>query len=260
MPENAGSAAVLTTAAETNGRTKPRMNKTYLLEITVENLDAAMAAERAGAQRIELCENWRVGGVTPRTELMRIARERVKLPMFAMIRPRGGDFVYSQAEVARMLEDVESANASGLNGVVLGVLHDDGTVDVERTRELVDAARPLPVTFHRAFDETSDIFGALSDVISTGATRVLTSGGKASAEEGAAVLTELVAKAAGQITIMPGGGINAGNIERLAVETEAQEFHSGLGKVVPYPRNGHVEFQREVRRLSEILSRMERRS
>jgi copper homeostasis protein len=233
------------------------MSTHYVLEISVEALDAAIAAERGGAQRIELCENLSVGGATPRAELMRAARTRVKLPIFAMIRPRGGDFLYSTAEFERMMEDLEAARACGMDGVVLGVLRADRTVDVRRTRELVQAAQPLPVTFHRAFDETADVHKALQDVIATGATRLLTSGGKASAAEGGAALAELVKAAGERITILPGGGINAGNLELVVRQTGANEFHSGLGTAVPYPRNGHAEFEREVRKLAEILGGLE---
>jgi copper homeostasis protein len=229
----------------------------YLLEISVENLEAAAAAERGGAHRIELCENLRVGGVTPGAELMRAARERVRLPIFAMIRPRGGGFLYSAAEYMRMLRAVDWAKECGMDGVVLGILLGDGTVDVQRTRELVKAAAPLPVTFHRAFDETADLGRALRDVIATGAVRVLTSGGKASAEEGAAVLAELVEAAGERIKLMPGGGINSRNLERVVRQTRASEFHSGLGTTLPYPHNRHEEFAREVRKLAEILSSLE---
>jgi len=225
-----------------------------LLEISVESLEAAAAAERAGANRIELCEQLKVGGVTPRAELMRAVRERVSLPIFAMIRPRGGDFVYSEAEFAQMMRALEIAKACGMNGAVLGVLNKDGRIDVARSKELVEAADPLPVTFHRAFDETADVFASLEAVMKTGAARLLTSGGKANAAEGAAVLARLVEMAGGKIAILPGGGINPGNLERVVQETGAKEFHSGLGTVMAYGHNGHGEFEREVRRLVEILA------
>jgi len=230
------------------------MSPKRVLEISVESLEAAAAAERAGANRIELCEQLDVGGVTPCAELMRAVRERVKLPIFAMIRPRGGDFVYSATEFATMLRSLEIAKACGMNGVVLGVLKADRIIDIPRTRELISAAHPLPVTFHRAFDETKDVFAALQEVMRTGAKRLLTSGGKANAEVGAAVIAKLVGLAGETIGILPGGGINPENLERVVRGTGAREFHSGLGTVMAYGHNGHGEFEREVRKLVEILA------
>jgi copper homeostasis protein len=232
------------------------MSTKYSLEISVETTDAAVAAEKAGAQRIELCENLQVAGVTPGAELMREARERVKLPIFAMVRPREGDFVYSSAEFANMLRSLEMAKACGMDGAVLGILRSNGTVDVPRTRELVEAAHPLPVTFHRAFDETADVFASLEDVLRTGATRLLTSGGMANAGEGVAVLAKLVELAGEEIGILPGGGINPGNLEAVVRRTGAKEFHSGLGTVMAYGHNGHEEFEGEVRKLVDILAGM----
>ena len=233
------------------------MKPKYLLEISVESLEAAAAAERAGADRIELCEDLSAGGITPHPELMRAARQRLTIPIFAMIRPRGGDFAYSAEEFARMRRDLETAKACGMNGAVLGVLRADSTVDIERTRELVECARPLPVTFHRAFDETADLFRALDDVIATGATRILTSGGNPSASEGRHVLAELIRAARGRVGILPGGGINPSNLREVVRQTQATEFHSGLGSLLPYERSSHEEFGREVRKLAGMLREME---
>ena len=229
------------------------MKNKYLLEISVENLEAAAAAERGGADRIELCEALNAGGVTPNTDLMRATREGVRIPIFSMVRPRVGDFVFSGAEVSQMKREIETAKACGMDGIVLGVLRADATLNIQLTRELVEFARPLPVTFHRAFDESADVRRALEDVIATGATRILTSGGERSAAEGAAALADLVKAARGRIAILPGGGINPSNLERVARETGAREFHSGLGTLLPYPRNGHTEFERQVRKLAAIL-------
>src|SRR5437899_5571643 len=168
------------------------MTKFPLLEICVETLDAAMAAERGGADRIELCENLQVGGVTPSTDLMRAVRSQVHIPVFAMIRPRAEDFFYSEMEFKQMARDLAIAKGLGMDGVVLGLLGTDHRVDVRRTRTLADLARPLPVTFHRAFDETPNLREALEDVIATGAARILTSGGGPSAEQGVGALAELV--------------------------------------------------------------------
>jgi len=231
------------------------MTTNYLLEISVESADAAVAAERAGADRIELCAELNIGGTTPAAELMRDTRARVKIPIFAMIRPRGGDFVYSPAELAQMCHDIELAKSSGMDGIVLGVLLRDNTVDVSATRELVRSAKPLPVTFHRAFDETSDLSRALQNVIATGATRILTSGGQPTALAGAAVLNALINSANQKITILPGGGINPSNLEEIIAATNATEFHSGLGSSIPYSRSDHSQFEREVSSLSAILKR-----
>jgi len=153
------------------------MKKRALLEMSVETLDAAIAAARGGADRIELCEDLSVGGVTPRAELMQEARAKIRIPIFAMIRPRGGTFHYSAAEFAEMKAHIDFAKSTRMDGVVLGILTPDGRVDVKRNAELVDLAGTLPVTFHRAFDELKDLQTGLEDVISTGVTRLLTSGG-----------------------------------------------------------------------------------
>src|SRR6516164_632267 len=132
------------------------MNETFLLEISVESLDAAMAAERAGAARVELCSNLREGGITPAPDLLRQVRAALKIPVFPIIRPRGGDFIYDERELTAMAAQIAAAKEMGVDGVVLGVLRPDSSVDVSRTKELIDCADPLPVTFHRAFDQAKD--------------------------------------------------------------------------------------------------------
>lgn len=227
---------------------------TPLLEISVESLDCAIAAERAGADRIELCEYLAVGGVTPSELLMRETRAAVALPIFAMIRPRDENFVYSASELAQMRSEIALAKSCGMNGLVLGILHSDNTVNVKHTRELVELARPLPVTFHRAFDETPDLRAALASVISVGATRILTSGGKQTALDGATFLAELVSNAAGRIAILPGGGINASNLSEVVRLTRAREFHSGLGSTLPYGQSSASSFESAVRELVQLLA------
>jgi copper homeostasis protein len=229
------------------------MKKSPLLEICVETLDAALAAERGGADRIELCEDLRSGGITPATDLMRVVRAQVRIPIFVMIRPHCGDFCYSPEALERMVRSLTTAKEFGMDGVVLGLLHADRRVDVERTRGLVELARPLPVTFHRAFDAVADSFTALEDVIATGAARILTSGGAASAEEGTEVLTELVRLARGRISILPGGGIHPENLARIVRLTRAEEVHSGLSTVLPYPRTQCSAFEAGVRALAQVL-------
>jgi copper homeostasis protein len=231
------------------------MTKFPLLEICVETLDAAMAAERGGADRIELCENLQVGGVSPSADLMRAVRSQVHIPVFAMIRPRAGDFYYSEMEFKQMARDLAIAKGLGMDGVVLGLLGTDHRVDVRRTRTLADLARPLPVTFHRAFDETPNLRQALEDVIATGAARILTSGGRPSAEQGVGALAELVDAGRKRIRIMPGGGISAANIERILQTTRAREVHSGLSAVVPSPRADYRKFETEVGKLAALLKK-----
>jgi copper homeostasis protein len=229
------------------------MGRKRLLEISVESVEAASAAVRGGADRIELCSNLSVGGTTPNAEVMRAVRIQVRVPIFAMIRPRRCNFVYSNAEFERMQHDIETAKRLTMDGVVLGILKAEGHVDVERTRMLVELARPLPVTFHRAFDETCDLSASVEDVIETGATRLLTSGGASSALEGLSTLAELVVKADDRIIVVPGAGINASNIVRIAQETRAREFHSGLSSVLPYAHVDYLHFEAEVRRLATLL-------
>jgi copper homeostasis protein len=230
------------------------MNWNRLLEISVETLEGALAAERGGADRIELCGDLSLGGVTPDAELVSAVRIQVRIPVFVIIRPRAGDFVYSDAEFAEMKSSISLAKESGVDGVVLGMLRKDLYVDIERTRELVEIAEPLPVTYHRAFDEAAGLLQALEDVVKTGAKRILTSGGAKNALEGAAVLAELVTAARDRITIVPGAGINASNISMVAGQTGAQEFHSGLSSALPYGSGDYQKFETEVRKLTEQLA------
>jgi copper homeostasis protein len=225
----------------------------FVLEITVETVDAALAAQRGGADRIELCSQLAQGGLTPATDLMHVVRQRVPLPIFAMIRPRAGDFVYSGAEFQLMQRDIETAGGLGMNGIVVGILREDRSVDIARKRQLVQIARPLPVTFHRAFDESADLRKSLEDVMETGATRILTSGGAPTALKGLPALAELVAAAGDRIIIVPGSGINASNILRVAQESRAREFHSGLSSVVSRAERQWDRFEAEVRNLADLL-------
>ncbi len=225
-----------------------------MVEISVESVERAVAAERGGASRIELCGLLEIGGVTPGVELMRDARASVWAPIFAMVRPRGGDFVYSTAEFEEMRASIEAARTVGMDGVVLGLLKKDRSVDVERTRELVRAAAPLPVTFHRAFDESGNLFAALEDVVVTGANRLLTSGGSATALEAVEQIAGLVRRARGRIIIMPGSGVTARNVAEMAAATGAAEFHAGLSTVVEHGAEPE-EFEAEVRRLVEAVGR-----
>jgi copper homeostasis protein len=232
------------------------VSQRFTLEISVETLEAALAAERGGADRIELCRNLSIGGVTPGADILRAVRAQVRIPIFSMIRPRAGDFVYSTAEFAEMKRSIIGAKESGMDGVVLGILTKDHRVDVRRTQELVEFAKPLPVTYHRAFDESADLHRALEDVIQSGAKRILTSGGAKSALEGAAMLTELIEAAGDRIVIVPGAGISARNIDQVAQQTGAREFHSGLSAVLPYGSKDYKKFEDEVRKLAEQIARI----
>lgn len=231
------------------------MSRKCLLEISVETLEGAVAGERGGADRIELCGNLSVGGVTPGAKYLCTVQAKLRIPIFSMVRPRAGDFVYSINEFAEMKRSIATAKDSGVNGVVLGVLTKDCRVDVARTRELVEIAKPLPVTYHRAFDEAVDLLQALEDVIQTGAKRILTSGGAKGAPEGAAMLAKLIEAAGEQIVIVPGAGINSLNIGYIAQQTRAREFHSGLSSALPYGSSDHEKFETEVRKLVERLAK-----
>jgi len=227
-----------------------------LLEISVESAEGAAAAERGGADRIELCSDLPAGGVTPDAELMRRVREMVRIPVYAMIRPRAGNFVYSDGEFAEMKCEVATAKELGMDGMVLGILTKDQRVDIARTKELVEFAAPLPVTYHRAFDEISDLHEALEDVIQTGANRILTSGGAKRALEGAAVLAKLTEAAGERIITVPGAGISATNIVDVARRTGAREYHSGLSAALPYGSRDYKKFEADVLKLAEQLARI----
>jgi copper homeostasis protein len=231
-----------------------RVAKRFTLEISVGSAEAAQAAERGGADRIELCADLLVGGLTPTRELLLSVREKIGIPIYSMIRPRGGNFVYSVAEFAEMKRFIAVAKEAGMNGVVLGILKEDGRVDVGRTSELVELAQPLSVTFHRAFDHSANLGEALEDVIRAGSERILTSGRTKSAPEGAAILARLVRAARDRIIIVPGAGINAANIARVAQQTGAHEFHSGLSTALPYSSCDYGKFEAEVRKLAEGLA------
>lgn len=234
-----------------------------VLEICVDSVESAAAAESGGAQRVELCSALAEGGVTPSLGLMRAVRSRIEIGIHVMIRPRTGDFLYSDDELAVMREDIALASQSGMDGVALGVLTADGDVDVERTRELLELARPMEVTFHRAIDLTRDIDAALEDVIRTGADRILTSGAEASAMHGRHRIRELVRAANGRIGIMAAGGIRGDNVREIAEATGADEFHAALRRLVPsaikYQRrkvhlgnSGLDDYARNVVRVADV--------
>lgn len=194
----------------------------------VESVESARVAERGGADRAELCSQLRIGGVTPAMELIRATLGAVSIPVHVLVRPRGGDFVYSNEEFELLCRQTREVKAAGAAGVVIGVLHEDGSVDVERTREVAKLAAPLRVTFHRAFDETKNQKEALEDVILTGADLVLTSGGEADVLTGAERIAALQQQAEGRIRIMAGGGLTVENAAEVARRTRIADFHGSL--------------------------------
>lgn len=195
------------------------------MEVCAESVESVLNAQAAGAARVELCSALMEGGLTPSLGLLKIVKARSTIPIFTMIRPRGGDFCYSEAEFAIMQEDLKALKDAGADGIVFGILNPDGSVDVDRCRTLVELARPLPVTFHRAFDMVSDAFAALEAVVSLGIERILTSGLESTSLEGAPLIAELVRRSAGRVTVVPGGGITERNIERILAQTGACEYH-----------------------------------
>ena len=202
-----------------------------MLEICCANIPSALNAQAGGADRIELCDNLWEGGTTPSFGMLKVLRQELKIQIFVLIRPRGGDFLYSDAEFKVMLQDIYLAKELGADGSVSGMLKADGTVDCDRTTALIEAASPLPFTFHRAFDCCRDLNEALEDIIFCGAKRILTSGGKNSVAEGIELLTALNKQAAGRIIILPGGGINSQNIQSIKEKTGCSEFHLSAKKL-----------------------------
>jgi len=205
------------------------MPNRLVLEICVESAEHAVAAERGGAHRLELCTDLSSGGMTPSAALMQAIRRQVRIPVHVLIRPRAGDFCYSDDEFAIMRNDIVVAKQRGMDGVVLGVLQENSRVDIERTRGLVEFAHPLSVTFHRAFDASHNFETSLEEVIQTGASRILTSAGQARATDGISTLARLVQKARERILIMPCGGINSDNVVHIVQTTLAREVHSSAG-------------------------------
>lgn len=198
----------------------------YELEICCYNFASCIIAEQAGATRIELCADAGEGGTTPGYGTIKRVKEKTRLPVYPIIRPRGGDFLYDDDEFAIMQKDVLVCKELGCEGVVIGLLNADGSVDAGRTAQLVELAYPMGVTFHRAFDRAANPFEALATIIQTGCERILTSGQRPHAVDALALLDELVRTAGDHIIIMPGSGVRASNIALLAEKTGACEFHS----------------------------------
>jgi len=211
-----------------------------IVEIAANSLDSALAAEQGGADRIELCAALELGGLTPSAGLIAQVRERVRIPVYVLIRPRAGDFVYSESELGTMLRDVAQCAALGCDGVVIGALDENGAVDKRGCGELIAGAAKLGVTFHRAFDMARDLSVALEDVIALGCERVLTSGGESDALQGAAAIKALVAQANDRICVMAGAGVDASNVASIRATTGAAEFHASAKRQLASRMSAHA--------------------
>lgn len=212
--------------------------KSDTLEICCFNLESAIIASDAGADRIELCADPAAGGTTPGIGLIKAVRKKTDIELYPIIRIRGGDFLYSSEEFDVMMHEVVACKMAGCNGVVFGMLLPDGRIDAASSARLIEKAYPMGVTFHRAFDWTRNPFEALEVIIDLGFERILTSGQQPTAVLGAPLISDLVKQADGRIHIMPGSGVRAGNIYDLKMETGATEFHSSARKV----RKSYMEF------------------
>ncbi|WP_449440546.1 copper homeostasis protein CutC [Pedobacter steynii] len=202
------------------------------MEVCANSVRSALAAQEGGAIRVELCDNLPEGGTTPSYSTIALAKKMLSIKVYPIIRPRGGDFLYSDLEFNLMKEDIKICKSLNCDGVVIGILKADGSVDKERCAELIAEAKPMPVTFHRAFDMSNDMEKALEDIIELGCERILTSGGEASAIKGADMLARLIKQADGRIIIMPGAGVSAANIADIIKLTGAKEFHASARHAV----------------------------
>jgi copper homeostasis protein len=246
----------------------------FELEICVDSIESVIAAEQGGANRVELCNNLYEGGTTPSVGTLVKAKEKVDIDVFVMIRPRGGDFLYSEDEIQIMLKDIEKARKYGANGIVIGCLNVDGTIHSTHCKRLIESAKGLPITFHRAFDMCNNPFKALEDIQSLGISRILTSGMQNKAIDGIDLLNELINDSENSPKIMVGSGVDENNILEIAQKTNAKAFHATLREEVDskmqYRKEGIFmgglpevsEFSNKftdanrVKKLIEILSEM----
>jgi copper homeostasis protein len=209
------------------------------MEVCANSVESALAAEKGGAIRVELCDNLPEGGTTPSYAQIALAKQLLAIKVYPIIRPRGGDFLYSDLEFDLMKADIDLCKSLNCDGVVIGILRAGGDIDIERCAELIKIAHPMPVTFHRAFDMCNDLEKALEDIIELGCERILTSGGESSAINGAAMIAKLIKQANGRIIIMPGAGISTANIAKLIQTTGATEFHASATN----PVKSHMLFR-----------------
>ena len=219
----------------------------FIIEIATSDFETTQSAVDGGADRIELCANLEEGGTTPSRGMIEQCRNSFNLPIFPIIRPRGGDFLYTEEEFQVMLKDTRFCKEVGCEGVVIGMLDIDGHIDLERPSALINAAYPLEITFHRAFDRCRDPFKALEDLIKIGCQRILTSGQQPAAPAGKDMIRDLLTEADSRIVIMPGSGVRKENIKMLAEHTGAVEFHSSLrGKIKSRMNFVHPAFASSV--------------
>ncbi len=223
-----------------------------ILEVCAYNIQSCIVAEKAGAKRIELCADPAQGGTTPSYGLVSYAVEHLSITIFPMIRPRGGNFVFDDDELEIMRRDILTYKALGCTGIASGVQTAERKINTEHLKRIVEWAHPMEVTCHKVFDRAPDAFEALEDVINSGCKRILTSGLQATATEGGTLLAQLVARAAGRIIIMPGGGVRSSNISQLAEKTGATEYHSSA--LLPDSKD-YIADKDEVRMLVENLKR-----
>jgi copper homeostasis protein len=219
-----------------------------ILEIACFNLESALIAQRAGADRIEFCDDYSSGGITPSGEKIIEARKKISIPLFVMVRPRKGSFIYSDSEAKEMRQQISFCRTHKINGIVFGALDKGCNIDKKLCKELVSLAHPMQITYHRSFDEVDNTLGALEDIIECGCTRLLTSGGKLTALEGAELISTLARRANGRITILPGGGIRSHNILGVKAKTGASEFHSAALNL-----STMLADEDEIRKLKSLL-------
>lgn len=240
------------------------MTNKIVLEVCAFTIQSCMIAEKAGAVRVELCDNPVEGGTNPSYGTIRRVREKIGIRLYPILRPRSGNYCYDEDEFAIMREDIRVCRELGCDGISVGVQKIDGTIDIERMRRVVEWAYPMGVTCNRAFDAVPDPFQALEEIIDCGCERVLTSGQKASAPEGAAVLAKLVQQAANRISIMPGAGVRSSNIAQLIRDTGAREYHTSARKTIPNPLtwqtkeitdygNVYIADETELRAILELM-------
>ncbi|HEV7330297.1 MAG TPA: copper homeostasis protein CutC [Flavisolibacter sp.] len=235
------------------------------LEVCAFTIQSCRIAQRAGAVRVELCDNPVEGGTTPSWGAIRQVRETVDIQLYPIIRPRSGNYFYDDEEWEIIRHDIEACKELRCNGISIGAATIDAVIDTERMKRIVELAYPMRVTCNRVFDGTPDLYQALEDLVACGCERVLTSGGKTSAPDAGDVLAKLVAQAAGRISIMPGAGINSGNLTRLRAECGAAEYHASARKAAPNPLTYintavtdygavYIADEDEVRRMVDILA------
>jgi len=218
------------------------------LEVCANGYESALNAQMGGAIRVELCDNLAEGGTTPSYGQISLSKKDLTIAIWPIIRPRGGDFLYSDLEFNLMKEDIKLCKSLNCEGIVIGLLKEDGSIDKARCTELIELAKPMPVAFHRAFDMTNDMEKALEDLIELGIVRVLSSGGASSAIEGAENLAKLIKQANGRITIMPGAGINESNIAKLISTTGATAFHASAKSQVA----SKMQFRNTITKMGSI--------